>query len=283
MNARPFGMMAFEDFASVVDGIGRWLYKIRFYSWGEPLLHKDIYRMISLARQRNIGTELSTSFNPIEHDDVDELVDSGLEHLIISLDGASERTYGTYRVGGDFGRVMRNIHALMEAKTRKKGWGPLVEIQFLVMKHNEHEIQAMKKLAKESGVDRLRLAPISLNVKDPDQVKAWLPADERWSRYEYRRLTDKIYIKRRRCEWLWRSAVVNWDGTISPCCVFEGPKADFGSLKDGPFEEIWNNAHYRSARGAFSKADGIAGPSKNICVRCRGIPRAADQKQYGLY
>jgi radical SAM protein with 4Fe4S-binding SPASM domain len=282
-NSRPNGMMPFEEFTRIIDELGQWLYKIRFYSWGEPLLHKDIYRMISYASHKNIGTEVSTNFHHFNATDVDRLMDSGLEHLIISLDGASESTYVRYRVGGNFARVINNIKALKRAKALRKSRLPLVEIQFLVMKHNEHEIKDMKKLAKELGADRLRIAALTLNVKEPAQVKEWLPTKKKWSRYEYHTLEDKIYRKRSRCEWLWRSAVINWDSTISPCCVFEGPKADFGSLKEKSFQEIWNNALYLGARNVFNKNEKISGNSKNICIRCNGIPLAEDDQQYGLY
>lgn len=282
-NNRPNGRMPFEEFTRIIDELGRWLYKVRFYSWGEPFVHKDIFRMISYVSHENIGTELSTNFHDFNATDVDKLVDSRLEHLIISLDGARESTYVRYRVGGNFTRVINNIRALMKAKALKKSHKPLVEIQFLVMKHNEHEIKEMKKLAKELGVDRLRLAAITLNVKEPVQVKEWLPTNEKWSRYEYHSLEDKIHRKRSRCEWLWRSAVINWDSTISPCCVFEGPKTDFGSLKEKSFKEIWNNSHYQGARGVFNKNGKISSKPKNICIRCKGIPLAANSQQHGLY
>lgn len=282
-NIRPNGMMPFEEFTRIIDELGRWLYKVRFYSWGEPFLHKDIYRMISYVSQKNIGTELSTNFHHFNAADIDKLMDSGLEHLIVSLDGARKRTYVRYRMGGDFNRVIDNIQALVKAKALKKSKKPLVEIQFLVMKHNEHEIKDMKKLAKELGVDRLRFAAITLNVKEPGQVQKWLPSNGKWSRYDYKNLEDKIYRKRNRCEWLWRSAVINWDSTISPCCVFEGPKTDFGSLKEESFQKIWNNVLYQSARGVFSKNGQISCKAKNICIQCKGIPLAEDSQQHGLY
>lgn len=284
-NRRPYGTMPFEEFTRIIDEMRQWLYKVRFYSWGEPLLHKDIYRMVSYTRRNNIGTEVSTNFHSFSNEDQDaeKLIDSGLELLIVSLDGTTEKTYMEYRIGGDFRKVLNNIKALTKAKTVKRSHFPVVEIQFLAMKHNEHEIPDMKKLAKELGVDRLRIAPLTLNVRDPNQVKEWLPANEKWSRYDYPTLEDKIYRKRRRCEWLWRSAVINWDSTISPCCVFEGPKSDFGSLKDRSFEKIWNNERYQVSRNVFNKNHKSFTDLKTICERCKGMPLAEDDQQYGLY
>lgn len=282
-NIRPNGMMPFEEFKKVIDEVGQWLYKVRFYSWGEPLLHKDIYRMISYCNLKNIGTETSTNFYQLGPRDINELIDSGLEYLVISMDGASESTYLKYRIGGDFKRVLNNIQTLIKEKNKKKSLSPTVEIQFLVMKHNEHEIGDIKKLAKELGVDYLRIAPVTLNTKEPKQVKKWLPVNEKWSRYYYRTLEDKIYKKRKRCQWLWRSAVINWDSTISPCCVFEGPKTDLGSLKKETFLKNWNNDLYQASRRTFNNKKNNSLRTRTICTACKGIPMAIDDKQYGLY
>lgn len=282
-NARPNGMMPFDDFTRIINEIGKWLYKVRFYSWGEPLLHKDIYNMISYSSKNNIGTEMSTNFYNFSAQNVDNLMDSGLENLIISLDGATKSTYAKYRQGGEFDKIIDNIQTVMSMKKVKKSQFPHVEIQFLVMKNNEHEIEDIKKLANKLGVDRLRIFPITINVKEPNQVRDWLPNNEKWSRYNYQTLEDKIYKKRRRCEWLWRSAVINWDGTISPCCVFEGPKADLGSLKGKTFLEVWNNDAYRASRGIFTQNGKNSSPINTICTSCKGNPKAEDEKQYGLY
>jgi len=281
-NMRPNGIMPFEDFTKIIDELSQWLYKVRLYSWGEPFLHKDIYHMISYSKSKNIGTEVSTNFINMKAEDMDRLVDSGLEYLVVSLDGASESSYSKYRIGGDFEKVVDNILTLIKKKIEKKSPFPTIEIQFLVMKHNEHELEDIKKLAKELGVDHLRLAPLTVNIKEPEQVKKWLPADEKWSRYDYGNFEDKIYRKRKRCEWLWRSVVINWDSTVSPCCVFEGPKADFGVLKKETFRNIWNNEVYLASRDVFNKK-GITSRINTICTRCKGNPLAVDDKQYGLY
>jgi radical SAM protein with 4Fe4S-binding SPASM domain len=281
-------MMSYEKFKSIIDELGRWLFKVRLYSWGEPLLNTDIYRMIEYANHANIGTELSSNFNHFSTNEADKLIDSGLELLILSLDGAKENTYLQYRVGGSFKTVTNNIRTLVKKKESRRKRFPFIEIQFLAMKHNEHEIQDIKKLSKELGVDRLRIAPLTVNVRDQNQIDEWLPSDKKWSRYDYQRngslkIEDKIYENRKRCEWLWRSAVINWDGTVSPCCVYEGPKTDFGSLNKESFQHIWNNQHYQLSRSIFAKNNSQKKDSTTICTRCKGIPTAFDKKQKGLY
>ena len=282
VNSRPFGSMSFENFQRIIEELGRWLYKIRFYNWGEPLMHRDIYKMIAFAANKNISTELSTHLNLLSLSDAQTLVESGLELLIISLDGADDKTYSHYRIGGDFNKVINNIKSILREKERLGRKYPLIEIQFLVMRHNESQIEKIEALAKELGVDRLRIGPVTVNIKNEEDWQ-WLPSSERMSRYSYSEKKDKIYSRRRKCEWLWRSTVINWDGTVSPCCVYEGGKADFGSLNGKRFFEIWNNERYRYSREVFTKKSKGNNRLEIICSHCKGIPVAMDEKQHGLY
>ncbi|MCD6288763.1 MAG: SPASM domain-containing protein, partial [Candidatus Hydrogenedentes bacterium] len=282
LNSRPAGRMPFDQFTRILDELAPWLYKLRFYSWGEPLLHEDIYRMIGYATSKNVATEMSSNFSNFRPDDADTLIESGLELLIVSLDGATAETYAQYRQGGDFEKVLDNVRALTAAKRRKGSRFPTVEIQCLAMKHNEHELDDMDRLIVELGADRLRIPPVVVNTLDKEQVERWLPVNEKLSRYDYRTMADKIFDGRSRCAWLWRSAVINWDGTVSPCCVFEGPKTDMGSLANSSFMDVWNSETYRSARELF-RSGGSAASVRTICTKCKGSPHAADRKQQGLY
>ncbi len=282
-NKRSFGKMEFEEFKRIVDELATWLYKLRFYSWGEPLLHDDIYRMIAYTNEQNMGTELSSNLQTLGPGKARDLIESGLELLVVSLDGASEESYSKYRRGGDFEKVVENVRELTSTRNSMNTRYPIVEIQFLVMKHNENEIDAIKKLAGQLDVERVRLAPVIVNVRDPEQVATWLPVDEKWSRYNRGSLEDKIFGSRKRCAWLWRSAVINWDSTVSPCCVFEGPKTDLGSLKENSFSDIWNNEQYQAARSEFRPCAGNEETPKTICSMCKGKPNAGNEEQQGLY
>jgi radical SAM protein with 4Fe4S-binding SPASM domain len=282
VNSRPHGKMSFERYRAIIGELSRWLYKVRFYSWGEPLLHKDIYRMIAYANESNIGTEISTNLNVFEESDAGRLLDSGLELLIISLDGLDEQTYRQYRIGGDFNKVIRNIRAIVQEKKKRGAKYPVIELQFLVMRHNEHQAPGLNRLAEELGVDRERTGPVTINI-DNDDDRRWLPSDGNASRYSYSTMTDRIYSRRRKCEWLWRSTVINWDGTVAPCCVYEGRKSELGSLNGNKFIDIWNSREYINSRETFIRKINKHDKHATICSRCGGIPKAHDRKQHGLY
>lgn len=279
-NGRPFGKMGLAVYRRIIDELSPWLYKVRLYNWGEPMLHEDIHRLIAYARDRNVGTEISSNLNHFRPEDAAKLVDSGLELLVVSLDGADQQSYARYRVGGVFDRVVRNISALVEEKRRRGSRYPIIEIQFLAMRHNEGEIAAMARLAASLGADRFFVGAVTVNLRNPGDAQ-WLPADERKSRYAYEERRDKIYRAGKKCAWLWRSAVINWDGTVTPCCVFESPEAEVGRLEAKGFAEVWNGDKYREAREVFTgKQRGATGV---VCGRCRGVPTAPDKEQHGLY
>jgi radical SAM protein with 4Fe4S-binding SPASM domain len=275
-------MINFEKYKEVIDEVAKWLFKVRFYNWGEPLMHKDIYRMVAYATEKNVGSEISTHLNVFKDKNVEELLESGLEKLIVSLDGTDEETYTTYRRGGDFKKVIENIALIMDAKKRRKKKYPVVELQMLAMRHNESQLGEMAVRAKELGVDAYRVGAVTINLKNKQDWE-WLPADERLSRYFYHGKQDKIYSRRRKCEWLWRSAVINWDGTVSPCCVFEGRNTELGTLDGKGFSGVWNNEYYQAARSVFTSGGDKQKSVDTICARCRGMPVASDEGQHGLY
>lgn len=295
VNERNYGEMPFAQYEKLLDELAPYLFKVRFYNWGEPLLHKSIHDMIAAAHRRRVSTEISSN---LSHnwttDDADKLIRSGLDRLIVSLDGASPETYRVYRVGGDFEKVTRNVRMLADRKQVLGIRSPEVEIQFIVMRHNEHEIDEVPALAQRLGADHHRLVPVVLNQEDAKQRAQYLPAEGRFSRYDYDGgFTDKIFASQPVCPWPWRSAVVNWDGSVSSCCIFEGTKTEMGNaFESGGFKKVWTSVAYTAARAALtgqaidpSTDPASSSPHKGheLCARCMGMPQAMSDSQRGLY
>jgi len=294
---RPPGEMPLLDFRRLLDEMGPYLFKIRFYNWGEPLLYGSIHHMVSMARERNVGTQISSNLSfPMAPGDADRLIRSGLEKLKVSLDGTTPETYRIYRRGGDFQQVVENVEQLARRKKALGSRTPVIEIQFLVMRHNEHEVSALDSMRARIGANRARTSPVVINILDPEQRRAWLPANSALSRYDHQRLEDRIFRSDPGCRWPWTSAVVNWDGTVSPCCVFEGPKTEMGNAFDpGGFRAVWNGPAYGRARSALQggnrpvQSDDRPHPGREayrgheLCAGCRGTPRAGNASQQGLY
>jgi radical SAM protein with 4Fe4S-binding SPASM domain len=288
---RPKGRMALATFRKIIDETGRYLVSIDFFNWGEPLLHRDIFEMVEYAHRLHIVTSISTNFNHFSEQAAEEMISSGLDVLILSIDGASRESYREYRVGGDFDKVIDNIRLLV-SKKRKAGVNhPYIYWQFLIMRHNEHERETARQLAERLGVDEISFGHAFLPVATRDEAMKWLPRDPKNHRYNLEEL-EKVWAaretlpessvgtamapqesapggmhrRRPRCSWLWTQATINWDGSISPCCAVYDPSDDFGNVSAEPFRKAWNNENYRASRRFSSK--GEVGRTVTVCMRC---------------
>ena len=169
---RGFGRMTLEQFKRIVDTLGPYTLRINLYGSGEPVLFPEIYDMIAYAASKNIGVAISANLSSFDPKNVDRLLTCGLEHLIISCHGATEKSYLKYNVGGNFEKVMKNMRLIVRRRKELKQRTPFIDWQFLLFSHNEHEVPLARKLAKEIGVDIIRF--ILPNIP-PEHKEAWRP------------------------------------------------------------------------------------------------------------
>ena len=276
---RRKGMMPLATFRKLIDDMGSYLISIDLFNWGEPLLNKDIYEMIAYAHERDIVTSVSTNFHHFSEGSAEKLIASGLDVLILSIDGASQGSYEKYRIGGDFRKVIENVSLLVGKRKELGCLHPHICWQFLVMKHNEHEVEAARKMAAELGVDQITIDPAYLPVdtrEDVPHMEIGIVAEKRGRQAEGRMnpaaevvKTDsgRDDLKRKvNCSWLWTQTTVNWDGGVSPCCAIYDPSEDFGNISGTPLNEVWNNKKYRESRRFSSK--GEIGDTLTVCMRC---------------
>jgi len=270
---RTQSMMSFECFKRYFDPHAPYLFEVYLHNWGESLINKDVFKMIAYAQKANVGTNLSSNLVTMTTDDMDQLLDSGLEYLVVSLDGTSPETYKQYRVRGDYDRVVANMRELIRRRNARGLKTPVIEWQYIVMKPNEHEVPEAERLAKEWGVDLLRFIPVGMpyefrNRKEiadkwfPTSVEGRMASDHEEQQFGQ---ADKPGP----CFYLYRSMVINPDGGVSPCCVVYRGDRDFAALGDGSVDvgEIWNNKMFRSARSLYSpKVVGDKVPT--VCDGC---------------
>ncbi len=240
---RSRGYMDIELFERVVSQLGPYLYNINLYFQGEPMLHPDFFSFI--ARSGNIPTVVSTNGHFLTKGNSDKIVRSGLKKLIISLDGADQKTYSIYRKGGNFNKVIEGIKNVAKAKRFFRS--PMkLEIQVLVNKLNECQVPELKEFAR--GVQAsLRLK--SMQVVNSDEAGRWMPVDKKYKRYY---LKHGSYILKShlpdRCARLWFNPVITWDGIVLPCCFDKNGDHAMGDLKMDTFRDIWNGPRYRLFR-----------------------------------
>ena len=262
---RPRGTMTFDAFRRVFDQQARDLLLLMLWNQGEPFLNRNLLKMVALAKSRNVPTITSTNGHFVRTaSEAEALVRSGLDELIVSLDGATPETYVQYRVGGDFDRVLTAARLVCEAKQRLQSDSPVVHLQFIIMRHNENEVDAARRIARDLGVNRLSLK--TAQVYTEEDARQFLPNDERYSRYRYsgEGLTMNGKVKNT-CRHLWYSTVVNWDGVVSPCCFDKDAHYGLGDTLNGEvFGDIWGGSKYTHFRNTILK-DRASVP---ICANC---------------
>ncbi len=262
---RPTRMMSFPEFKMIVDQVNSHVSSILLWNYGEPFLNKELLRMIRYAVNRGMYVMTSTNgqfFGPREF--CRELVESGLHDIIVCVDGTDQPTLGKFREGCQFDAIVDGLRSLYAVKKKLNSHFPRVTLQFIVMQHNEHQREEMKRLAKDLHADSYYEKTVDMDGEDPefqDMAKEFLPNDLTLSRY-YSGEGGIFLLKgilHNYCSWVYRIAVVNSDGTVVPCSYDRYSRYIMGNAFTDGIKMIWNNEKYRSFR-------------RKIAVSRKGLP-----------
>ena len=262
---RPTGMLENDFFRQTIDQLSKDLLYLIFYFQGEPYLNPSFLDMVAYASSKGIYTATSTNAHYLNDRNAKRTVESGLDRLIISIDGTTQEVYEQYRVGGRLDKVLEGARNIVKWKKELKSKKPFVFFQFLVVRPNEHQLEEVRRLAKEIGVDEVRFktAQVYDYEKDPN---ALIPVNERYSRYR-RQKDGRMAIKNsldNHCWRLWHATVITWDGLVVPCCFDKDAEHPLGDLKGKSFKEVWQDERYVEFRRQ------VLASRKNIdiCANC---------------
>lgn len=256
---RPYGRMGFADFKLLIDEIGRYLFKINLYGFGEPFLFPETLEMIKYASTNNIGIAVSSNLCIDDPDLARQIVESGLEVLIFSCHGVSDESYNKFMKKGNMELALSNVKAIITERNKLDSATPYIDWQYCVTGFNEGEIEMAKEKAEEIGVDQIRFIKPSF----PDYA-----ADE-WYADLFKGQEEVVTAMEPACSWLYRSAYINHDGGLLPCCT-QGTrilKDDFGNVFTEGFTKIWNNETYVNSR-RLAASSSCGKDCKSICTKC---------------
>jgi radical SAM protein with 4Fe4S-binding SPASM domain len=261
---RPIGMLKPETFETVIQQLKDRLVYMLFYFQGEPYLNRQFLDLVHIASKYNIYTATSTNAHYLNDETAKKTVESGLDRLIISIDGTSQETYQQYRIGGKLEKVLEGTRNIIKWKEKLQSKTPHVIFQYLVVKPNEHEIPEVFKLAKEYGVDEVKLKTAQLyDYKNGSDL---MPDNPKYSRYK--KMENGLYrIKNKllnQCWKMWHSCVITWDGRIVPCCFDKDSSHQMGNLTNTPFANIWNSTSYKNFRSSLLTSRSTI----DICTNC---------------
>jgi len=297
---RVHGSLSYEEFLALVDANPS-LERLTLQGLGEPLLVPHLVDMVRYAAARGIDVGFNCNGTLLTRDKAEALVDAGLGWLHVSLDGATAATYEAIRDGARFDRVCRNIRGLVEVKRATGSDRPELQLVFVAMRRNVHELPAIVQLAHDVGVDAVWVQNLSHSFSDTDpagdyvDIRSYTEKEALWQRpdrfatvcfEEARRRAEQLGVDLRlprldepaparrphgtpACDWPWRSAYVNHDLTVQPCCMVMGSdRARLGDLRASTFDEVWTSEPYRRFR------DGLLGDEPpDVCRGCSSYHR----------
>ena len=265
---RPTGMLAPDRLQALLsgpEGLARDLVYLNLYFQGEPYLHRGMDALVQIGKREGLYVSTSTNAHFITAERAEHIVESGIDRLIISIDGADQEAYSSYRVGGKLEKVLEGTQYILEARRRSGARHPHVVWQFLVVGTNEHQLPVMRSMAKQWGVDEFVVKTAQLD--DPHDDHPLLTSDPRLRRYD-RDPSGRWTLRNPlhdRCWRMWQGAVMTWDGKVVPCCFDKDAQHAMGQAQDGAsFREIWRGENYQRFRQAvFTDRSGI-----EMCRNC---------------
>ncbi|MCL4782664.1 MAG: hypothetical protein KJZ70_06490 [Bryobacterales bacterium] len=279
----PNGTLAESRFRALMERYGPTAVAVYFCDYGEPLLNRNTPTLVRIAKSYRMQAMLSTSLS-VRQFDAEACVDSGLDFMVLSIDGVTQAVYERFRRGGRLDLVFENIRRLVDARRRMGRVTPVLSWNLLAFQHNVREIPEALRMARRLGVDQFRVVePFDVSWDDPAiqpaEVKprvvhlTWTPLRIlRGNQDETTYTLDAEQIRRafeqpwdrpteqeaaaqsdHACHWLYRNLVMDATGRVMPCCAAPSPAnnlvfAQFDTATDDPF----NSPRHRQARALFA-------------------------------
>ena len=261
---RETGNLKEDFFRKVIDEQYRRLMYLIFYFQGEPYINPKFLDMVKYAHRKGVYTITSTNGHFLTPENARKTVESGLDRILISIDGSTQDVYEQYRKEGTLDTVLEGARNLVKAKREAGSSTPHIVFQMLVVRPNEHQIEDVQKLAKTIGVDEVKLK--TAQVYDYKNGHELIPTQREYSRYVQGpdgtwHLKNKLLNQ---CWKLWHACVITWDGIVVPCCFDKDAVHRLGDLREKSFLEIWTGPAYQQFRTQL-----LQGRDKiDICTNC---------------
>ena len=159
--------LPFDTYKKFLAGFGPYAFSATLYNYGEPLLHKRFADFVRLSKEYLLFTITSTNLSmPLP--DPNGLVASGLDYMLLSIDGTTQEVYERYRRKGQLDLVLANTEKIVAAKKRVGSATPYLVWQFLTFEHNVHQTEDAIRMARQSGVNEIKVAtPFGAEIDDP--------------------------------------------------------------------------------------------------------------------
>lgn len=261
---RPTGMLAPDLFRKTIDEVRDHAFFLTLYFQGEPYLHPQFLDLVKYASEHKMYVSTSTNAHYLTEENARKTVESGLDKLIISIDGTTQETYAQYRVGGQLTKVLEGTRNIVQWKKKLKSRTPFIVFQYLVVRPNEHQIQEAEAMAAELEVDDIVFK--TAQIYEYEKGSPLIPENEKYSRY-HKNEDGTFSFKNKllnQCWKMWQSCVITWDGRLVPCCFDKDAQHVLGNINETPFRQIWYSEAYQKFRTSILTSRSEI----DICTNC---------------
>jgi len=260
---RELGSITVENFREILDNVGPQVRVIALWNQGEPTINDKLPEMIALAHARGIYTMTSTNGNLLlRRNLIDRLIEAGLDEIIFSIDGLTQETYQIYRIGGHLDVVIEAMQIMRRRRDELRRKTPRIVMQWLPMKHNEHEIPKLRETAAQWGADTIEIK--TTQIYTDEQAANFLPELELLRRYERKGQRWETKRTYQSCKRPWFSTMIDWNGTVTPCCFDKDEDFPMGNAVTQDFGEIWHSAAYNKMRRMLIREGRVT----DMCRNC---------------
>ncbi len=259
------GYLAFEDFKRLID-CNPWIREVSFANRGEIFLNKELVQILQYAHGKNISVNMNhgVNLNHASEQALEALVTYQVTRVRVSIDGITQSTYATYRVGGNLKHVIENIRKINHYKAAYHSAKPCLTLQFIPFGHNEHEMGGARLLARLLNMQvcfNLNRVSDVFVVQDSERIKQYVGYADR---VEYLTRNGTNYL-RRLCYQMWTKPFIAWNGKLFGCC-----KNVWGIYSDNVFVDdlagCINNEKMRYAREMLMGR--VPAREDMSCMRC---------------
>ncbi len=264
---RETGHMTLEQFRSIVNRVGPHTNTLMFYFMGEPFLNPQAYDMIQYAKKAGIPfIETCTNGDFVN---AEKIVASGLDKVSFQIGGITQETHVGYRVRGQLDRVLKNLRETI--RVRNEARSPLrIEVGFILMKHNEHEVDEFRRSMLALGADDTVV--IDPCVRTIEQGKQFLPTNTLHWIYDEgafaRGVLRPKVLPDNVCPWIYYSIAIHVNGNVVPCCRDPRGEEVMGNILEQDLDTIWNGPQFVRLRERIQRDQGSVG----ICRLCSSYP-----------
>jgi MoaA/NifB/PqqE/SkfB family radical SAM enzyme len=292
----PPADMSWELFTSIVDQMPD-LVRVVLHGVGEPMLVKNLPRMVRYLKDRGIYVLFNTNGTVLNERNGRALIAAGLDELRVSLDASNAKSFREIRGKNYFDRILKNVRAFRDLQEREGHDKPRVSAWLTGLKETVKELPAFVKVAAEIGVKEVYLQRLVFFDESPIGM-----ARSEQALFEHTTREESDYIREAEeqarslgitfsasgaaselgmslkktegespwslCRRPWTLMYITANGRALPCCIAPFSQRGYehytlGDATQQTLREIWNGPAYRSFRSAL-----LSDQPAKACANC---------------